>query len=285
MELKYNGDEEIKRSSEDMMKLTMLGTGMATVTKCYNTCFALSEGERHFLVDGGGGNNILRILEEEKISLLDIHDVFVSHAHTDHIMGIIWVIRMIGQRILADAYVGELRIYCHRQLKEILVQMCEFMLVRKITNLFGSRIRFVIVENGQKERILDSEVEFFDIQSSKMQQFAFQMFLADGKRFVFAGDEPLCESWMPKMEGSEWLMHEAFCLYGERAIFKPYEKHHSTVKDACELAEQLHIRNLILYHTEDSHMKERKRLYTEEGKQYFHGELYVPDDREKIWIK
>ena len=26
------------------MKLTMLGTGHATVTKCYNTCFALTEG-------------------------------------------------------------------------------------------------------------------------------------------------------------------------------------------------------------------------------------------------
>ena len=36
------------------MKLTMLGTGHATVTKCYNTCFALTEGGQHFLVDAGG---------------------------------------------------------------------------------------------------------------------------------------------------------------------------------------------------------------------------------------
>ena len=51
------------------MKLTMLGTGHATVTKCYNTCFVLSEQDRHFLVDAGGGNQILRILEEEAIPL------------------------------------------------------------------------------------------------------------------------------------------------------------------------------------------------------------------------
>ena len=44
------------------MKLTMLGTGHATVTKCYNTCFALTEGNRHFLVDAGGGNGILERL-------------------------------------------------------------------------------------------------------------------------------------------------------------------------------------------------------------------------------
>ena len=35
------------------MKLTMLGTGNAMVTKCYNTCFVLREGEECFLVDGG----------------------------------------------------------------------------------------------------------------------------------------------------------------------------------------------------------------------------------------
>lgn len=41
------------------MKLTILGTGNATVTECYNTCFVISDDDRHFMVDGGGGNTIL----------------------------------------------------------------------------------------------------------------------------------------------------------------------------------------------------------------------------------
>ena len=44
------------------MKITMLGTGHATVTKCYNTCFTISENGKHFLVDAGGGNGILWML-------------------------------------------------------------------------------------------------------------------------------------------------------------------------------------------------------------------------------
>ena len=47
----------------------MLGTGHAVVTKCYNTCFTIEENGAHFLVDAGGGNGILKILQEEKISL------------------------------------------------------------------------------------------------------------------------------------------------------------------------------------------------------------------------
>ena len=35
------------------MKLTMLGTGNAAVTACYNTCFVLEEKGQYFLVDGG----------------------------------------------------------------------------------------------------------------------------------------------------------------------------------------------------------------------------------------
>lgn len=56
----------------------------------------------------------------------------------------------------------------------------------------------------------------------------------------------------------------------------------SRAKDASELAEQLGVQNLILYHTEDKNIVRRKELYTEEGKKYFSGNLYVPEDLEKI---
>jgi ribonuclease Z len=36
-------------------ELIMLGTGNATVTKCYNTCFILKTKETVLLVDAGGG--------------------------------------------------------------------------------------------------------------------------------------------------------------------------------------------------------------------------------------
>ena len=60
------------------------------------------------------------------------------------------------------------------------------------------------------------------------------------------------------------------------------EKHHSTVKDACELAEELGVRNLLLYHTEDHNLARRKELYTNEGQPYFSGRLWIPEDLETI---
>jgi ribonuclease Z len=84
------------------------------------------------------------------------------------------------------------------------------------------------------------------------------------------------------VENSKWLLHEAFCLYAQRDIFLPYEKHHSTVKEACELAEALNIPNLLLYHTEDETFPDRRQHYTQEGQQYYHNHLIIPDDLETI---
>ena len=50
------------------------------------------------------------------------------------------------------------------------------------------------------------------------------------------------------------------------------------------LAERLHVRNLLLYHTEDDHIRMRKVLYTAEAAQYYSGRIFVPDDMETIVI-
>lgn len=42
------------------MKVTFLGTGNALVTEYYNTCFVITDKKKRFLVDGGGGNEVLR---------------------------------------------------------------------------------------------------------------------------------------------------------------------------------------------------------------------------------
>ncbi len=103
-----------------------------------------------------------------------------------------------------------------------------------------------------------------------------------GRMLTCCGDEPLAPALERYAEGSEWMLHEAFCLYSQADIFDPYEKHHSTVKDACEAAERLGVKNLLLYHTEDRNLADRKELYKEEGLKYYHGKLWIPDDLEVL---
>ena len=97
------------------MKVTMLGTGHAMVTEYYNTCFALQNTVDSadpavdsqapvFLVDGGGGSMILHNLKHTGIKVSQIHDVFVSHHHIDHMTGVIWIVRAITSEMSRGTY-------------------------------------------------------------------------------------------------------------------------------------------------------------------------------------
>lgn len=265
-----------------MELINILGTGSAMVTKCYNTCFTISNENEHFLVDTGGGNTILSNLEKLDISISSIHNVFISHRHNDHISGIVWIIRAVAQQITNGKYEGNLTIYCHKDNIDIINTISSLLLDKKFTKYIGNRILFNEIYDKCKLTILDWDIDFFDIRSTKELQFGFNTILENGKKLAFLGDEPYNVELFEYANNVDYLFHEAFCLYSEKDIFKPYEKHHSTVKDACENASKLHVKNIVLFHTEDKNILNKKKLYIDEGKNFFAGNIIVPNDLDII---
>lgn len=264
------------------MKLTMLGTGNALVTECYNTCFVIEDKGQYFMVDAGGGNTVLTRLKDVGINWKEIRHIFVTHKHIDHVMGIIWMVRLITQKMSQGEYEGEAYIYGHQEVLDQIQTIAELLLQKKTTAYIGKRLHLVAVADQEEKIIIGHKMTFFDIQSTKAKQFGFSMYLNETERLTCCGDEPYRSCEETYVKGSKWLLHEAFCLYSQADTFKPYEKNHSTVKDACELAENFHIPNLLLYHTEDKNIARRKELYGEEGRQYYTGQLYIPEDFEQI---
>lgn len=257
--------------------ITMLGTGNALVTRCYNTCFTLhSMGGALMLVDAGGGNGILTQLERAGIQREDITDLFVTHAHTDHLLGCIWMMRMALQ------FHRPLRVWSHRKVLDLLTGICRQILPKKNTDGIGSIVTMHCLEDGDTFEVGDMHLQCFDIQSTKERQFGFLALLPDGQRLCCLGDEPFSPQCQQYAENADWLMSEAFCLYEDRDRFKPYEKNHSTALDAARLAESLHVRNLILYHTEDQTLETRRKRYTAEAQSAFSGSIFVPEDLERI---
>ncbi len=262
--------------------MTVLGTGHAVVTGVYNTCFVLSDGGEHFLTDGGGGGQLLTQLKKAGISLTDIHTVFVTHKHLDHIMGILWILRLKGQRPSPDG--RSTVIYGHEEVIRILKHAALDLLDLDEEKMNANYLYLNEVRDGETVKILDRNVTFFDIGAAKAKQFGYAMELKNGEKFTCLGDEPLSEAGIPYAKDSAYLLHEAFCLERDREIFHPERAGHSAVKDAAAAAQKCHVKNLILYHTEDR-TENRKEIYTQEAEQYFRGTVYVPDDLDEIEIK
>ena len=293
-------------------QITMLGTGNATVSQIYNTCFLLQTPSTLMLVDAGGGNGILSQLKKVNVQISDIHHLFVTHAHTDHMLGVIWVIRMVAQ---CKGYEGLLHVYGNDKVMKVIKTIIDMILAKKQLAKVAERVVFHQLEDGECFEVGDMKLECFDIQSTKEKQFGFRAELPGtsednvsedktasdyasedkaasdkaasenhAKPLVLAclGDEPYNEQNRCYIEGADWMMCEAFCLYADRDTFKPYEKCHSTALDAGKLAEELGVKNLILYHTEEKTLANRKENYTREAAENFKGRIFVPDDLEVI---
>lgn len=267
------------------VKLTMLGTGNAAVTRCYNTCFALQCKDETFLVDAGGGNAILAQLEKAGIPLQSIHNLFVTHAHTDHILGCVWVVRMVAQAMNSGKYAGSLHVWGAASVLAVLDLICRHTLPGKVCAHLGVDILLHPLEDGASFTVLGGmPATAFDIGSTKALQFGFRLLLPGDLALVCLGDEPFNERTRCYAERADWLLCEAFCLYSDRERFKPYEKHHSTALDAGRLAADLQVKNLLLYHTEDKTLASRKSAYSLEAATHFAGSIYVPDDLEEIYL-
>ena len=281
-------------NSEKMNQITMLGTGNATVSQIYNTCFVLQTPSSMMLVDAGGGNGILSQLKKAGIQISDIHHLFVTHAHTDHVLGVIWVIRMVAQ---CKGYEGLLHVYGNDKVMKVIKTIIDMILAKKQLAKVAERVVFHQLEDGECFEVGGMKLECFDIQSAKEKQFGFRAELPGtsednasednhAKPLVLAclGDEPYNEQNRRYIEGADWMMCEAFCLYADRDTFKPYEKCHSTALDAGKLAAELGVKNLILYHTEEKTLDNRKENYTREAAENFKGRIFVPDDLEVILL-
>lgn len=265
-----------------MEKLHVLGTGNAMVTRCYNTCFAIQNDQGILLVDAGGGNGILRQMEDAHLGFEHVHDFFITHAHPDHLGGAVWVLRKIMTMMRGGKYDGELHIYCHQSIHTGLVAIAELMLQKKFVKLIGERVFFHDIADGMTARLCGYDVTFFDIGSTKLLQFGFTLTLHGGERLTCLGDEPYNPACSRYVEGTDWLLCEAFCLHAHADAFRPYEKHHSTALDAARLAQELGARHLVLWHTEDKHLAERRALYTAEARAAYAGDVHVPDDLDVI---
>ncbi|MBD5293846.1 MAG: MBL fold metallo-hydrolase [Bacteroides sp.] len=260
-------------------EIIFLGTGSAFPTRSYNACYAIRIGSLLWLTDGGGGNGIFPLLEKARISPRDLHHIFLSHAHTDHIFGLIWIIRKIVHLKMQGLYDGPLCIYANTDSENAIREICRLTFLPSYFQTFLQVARFCPANPGDKYLIDGVNIDFFDAGSENVAQAGFRMTLPDGKSIVALGDEALTMKNMRQAADADILICGAFCRYADRDIYKPYEKHHWTVKDVAQIAANIKIGTLILIHSEDL-TPQKPDAYRDEAKKSFSGQIFIPLDGE-----
>lgn len=261
-------------------EIVFLGTGEAMVTECFNTCFLLHIGQDMLLVDTGGGNGILAQLKKADIPITDIHNIFITHIHTDHILGILWLMRGIIDG--KEKQNAAITVYGHKEVTETIKGMCQLLFPKEKRTEIERIFHFQTVSDNEVISFPQWEMRVFDTQSQKCKQFGIDITSSDHKRLVYSGDEPLPPNQYKETQNANVLIHEAFCLEKEEDLFNPHKMSHSTVKDVAEKAAELSVQTLILVHTIDNRLEYRKNEYCKEAGLHFKGTVLIPNDLERF---
>jgi ribonuclease Z len=266
-----------------MEKLIVLGTSAGVSINCYGLSALLEDDTGDcVLIDTGSGNQLLNHLKEKRIDINKVHNIFISHRHIDHLLGLIPLLRYIFQQYGKNNYSGEVNIYCAEEIKNIVDGFVYATFHKAHADLYNKIVRFQFCKDGKVFKILEYEFEAIDTRPIEGAQYGFKTTLGSGKTLAFLGDVPCSKYIYSRIKNLDWVLHEAMCLEGDKDRIKPHEKQHSTVKDVALTMNELNIKNLVLWHCVDENIEMRKELFTKEAKKYFSGNVYVPNDLDEV---
>jgi len=255
-----------------LKKMIFLGTGEAMAYKAFNTsiCF-VDECNECFLIDAGGGNGIFYHLKKSDIDIKQIKNIFITHNHTDHILGFLWIIRKFAS--IKDEFVCDF--YLPDAVHKDLMQLCNITISKGQLKKALEHINFHIVNNMDSFCLGDVNITFFDTLYEKTTQYGCK--IQNGEFEIgICGDVPLLKENFKVLENVDILVHEALCDSENSEKHKVYKKGHSTAKDAGKIAREISAKNLFLIHKADDYINENS-LYID-AKTEFTGTVIVPED-------
>lgn len=267
-----------------MERLIILGCGSALPASNRNpTAQILEHSGRFFLIDCGEGTQSR--LRENKLSFDKITDVFISHMHGDHYLGLpglISTMQLLGRlkplNIYGPPEIWELLkfqfsvskttitfpLHFTKVLDEEVLLETKSITVRSIAlNHRISCFGFVFQEKEKPRRINGKMVKDIGVPHYEMENLRngcdyisstgevyanSQLTLSPKKSntYAFCSDNRIKKGFIDKLKGVNYLYHESTFLHKE--LQRAKKTFHTTVKEACELGLELEVELLMLGH-------------------------------------
>lgn len=243
-----------------MERITFLGTSGSVVTKdrmCAGLLF------RDKLIDVGFG--VLTNLIQSGTKLDSINEVYVSHAHSDHIgdfTGLIWAMAMENRT-------RPLRVVSSKHTGTILTRVLDLQATPR------SWLKFSI------DFVRPKDVDVTNAKTVHDPETLAYRFQNNGSDFVYGADTAASRGIGQFAEGSDLLIHEATFLQGQESIAAL--TNHSTATDAGQAANVARVRKLVLTHISPSNSRS-ERKYVAQARKVFDGEIIVARDNLTISV-
>jgi ribonuclease Z len=257
-----------------MRKLVFLGTGTGGPTRSACTSILLETDNSNLLLDTAGGYQVRTNLFESGRHPKNIRNIFISHAHSDHVLGIVPLLRAFKH------IKHQVNIICDENTHRRVMLLIEATLDQHWDQI-KRNVKFHTIEDGDELEIDGMKMEFIRTDFESV-LYGVKIMFKDGFTMFYPGDREIKRSFFDRIQGLDLLIHEAFCLDRDGKKYDVANKHHSTVKQVAKLASQVNAKYLALVHMEDTTLETRKEEYKKEAESEFSREIFVPVDLDEL---
>ncbi len=268
------------------------------------------KGER-ILFDCGEG--VQKKIMTEKLGLMDISRIFISHWHADHFAGLIGLIQtmeMEGRReplyiygppgteeftdrILDTGYFSRNYDIFVEDLSEDDVIVGEGYEVRPFEVDHGVEAYGYVFEEEEKRKANKDKMNELGLESSPKVGKLIEGETIDwkgkeirpeqvvekvrGRKVVYSGDTAKCGKTIEMAENADLLIHEATCLH---EIIDD-RRNHTSAKQAAEIAEEADVGKLLLTHISRRYHQEEEKLL-DEAKEVFENTELADENKKYV---
>ncbi len=298
------------------MELVFLGTSSAIPTSHRNhSAVALKAFGEIFLFDCGEGTQLQ--MSKAKISPMKINNIFITHFHGDHILGLPGIIQSMAFR----GRKNPLHIFGPKGLVEIINIIRNFGYFSLTFEIYMHEIDDGIILEEENYRISCSKMNHtvlnfaYSKYEKRRPKFIREKAIAlginpgpdfgklqqgisvkvgdtiiqpeqvlgeerKGRKIIYSGDTTPSERMVEFAEDADLLIHESTFegIYGDKA----YEMGHSTSVQAAEIAKKANVKQLILTHVSTRYKK--LDILETEAKEIFENST-VAEDFMQIEVK
>lgn len=285
-------------------KTKILGSSAATPTSLRHTSAqVLQHHNKYFLLDCAEGTQMQ--LRRYKVPLMKINNIFISHLHGDHYLGLpglLFTCHLLGRT-------KEMHVYSPPGLEEIIKLQYEISQLTPSFNIIfhdlykgndliyedaGIMVHtiemmhriptygFLFSEKENERNIIKKCIQRYNIPVAAIPGIkkGNDFITADGqripnsaitkppppmRRYAFCSDTVYTESFIDQIRGVDLLYHEATFLHDKLEIAR--EKTHTTTIEAATLAKNARVKQLLLGHY--SARYKDMDAFTEEARRIF----------------
>lgn len=266
------------------IKVTFLGTGMATPTReRWHPSILLNYNGQRLLFDCGEGVQIRLI--EQKLGIMKIDQVFITHYHGDHFLGLPGLIQTMGMY----GRQKPLQIFGPRGLEEFIDLILKFNREFVAFDVYGWEVKEKGIQKileGEQYEVYATLVKHtcpslafsfeekgkWNIDLGKAKKFGLKegpllgklkkkgkikfkgkeikleqvADRTEGKKIVYSGDLIPCDSIIELAKNADLFVCEA--SFTDDLKERASEVGHSTAKQAAQMAKKANVKKLILTH-------------------------------------